>query len=121
MLIYSSFGSSGQPWLRPVALRAILLPARACEVSRYWSIGAIGPDLNRGRLLFPKRVGDAVFLQLAVEGGLADAEQLGGLKLVAVEGANRSQDGLAFQIRQRGQLWRAGLGDGRSEERRVGT
>src|ERR1035441_6345267 len=90
----------------------LFFPLGACEVSRYWSIGAIGPDLSPGSLLFPKRVGDAVFLQLAVEGGLADAQQLGGLELVAVEGTNGSQDGLAFHIRQRGQLRRAGLGDG---------
>ena len=74
-------------------------------------IGAIGSGLSPGRLLFPKRVGDAIFLQLAVKGGLADAQQLGGLQFVAVEGANGSQDGLAFHIGQGGQLRLVSLDD----------
>ena len=61
------------------------------------------PSLKLGSclLLFPQRIGDAVLLQLAVERGLADAQQLGGLQLVAVQGADRAQNGLALQIGQR--------------------
>ena len=46
--------------------------------------------MNLENSLFPKRVGDAVLLQLAVEGSFADAQELGGLQLIAVECADGS-------------------------------
>src|SRR5580698_1831673 len=43
-------------------------------------------------------IGDAVLLELAVEGGLADAEEAGGHELIAVEVAQRGEDGLLFHL-----------------------
>ena len=70
------------------------------------------PVSNPGRLFFLKRVGDTVFLQLAIKGGFADAQQLGGLQFVAVQGANGPQDRLTLKISQGGQL-EGGAFDGR--------
>ena len=44
---------------------------------------------------------DPVFLQLAIQSGLADAKRSRGHKLIAIELLQRIQDGLLFQLSQR--------------------
>ena len=85
-------------------MQAGFISTPVCGFSRHWIVGAIPSGASADRLLFPQRVGDAVFLQLAVESGLADAQQLRGLELVAVEGANSPQNGLSLEIGQGGYL-----------------
>src|SRR6266702_3036210 len=59
-------------------------------------------NFRPGSLLIAQRIGDAVFLELAVERGLADSKQLRGLQLVAVQSANGAHDRLAFHLSQGG-------------------
>src|SRR5579863_6215251 len=50
-------------------------------------------------------IGNAVLLQLAVECGLADAQEFGGFQFVAVEYTDCGQDGLSLQFSDRCHHW----------------
>ncbi len=61
------------------------------------------PLVNRGLGVGHTHI-DAVLFQLAVDSGLADAEELGGARAVAPGGLQRLPDGLLFQCLQRAEV-----------------
>src|SRR5579875_3592182 len=64
------------------------------------------------------RVFEAVFFQLAVDGGLANAEEFGGAQAVASNGLESIQDGATFQVFKGMRLIRISFASQTAQQRR---